>query len=175
MGDHAGILGAVVSFFSFFLPHRSSHQWLKHHCLLLRKGSMKNVSHTYIVGRTSTPPRWVMSPFVHLQIPSFTTTVHGKNSIHYQRLFTLYTPSIVYYIEGYERGDSDWVEIHGANRCRAVSRGKMGRATEENRGTSSIRSRWTTSGGAMVTFTRLPSSIYVPSVTMIRGMQNVPA
>ena len=136
---------------------------------------MKNVSYTYIVGRTSTPPRWVMSPFVHLQIPSFTTTVHGKNSIHYQRLFTLYTPSIVYYIEGYERGDSDWVEIHGANRCRAVSRGKMGRATEENRGTSSIRLRWTTSGGAMVTFTRLPSSIYVPSVTMIRGMQNVPA
>ena len=37
------------------------------------------------------------------------------------------------------------------------------------------RLRWTSSGGAIVTFTRLPSSIYVPSVTMIRGMQNVPA
>ena len=103
------------------------------------------------------PPRPVMSPFVHSQIPqlatstSFTTTVRVNNSIHYQRLFTLYTLP-----EGYERGDSDWVEIYGANRCQAVSRGKMGRAAGEGRGTSSTVT--------LDILWRCHSHIYAPSV-----------
>ena len=155
MGDHAGILGAVVRFFPFFPSRRSSHQWLKHHCLLRKRSThLKNVSYTVPTtsGVQARPPRRVMSPFVHFQIPcatrNFIFIYHNrswkKNSIHYQPLFsvfTLYILSIVCYIEGYEGGDSDWVEIYGANQYRAVSRGKMGCATGEGRGTSSIRLR----------------------------------